>query len=55
MSNSILTNKELAKVYTMYEDYGPEKLGDFIRMIWKEAYELGYQDRLFEEHPEKGA
>lgn len=42
--NNQLTEKELFKVYLLYENYGPEKLGDFIRMIWKEAYELGYTD-----------
>lgn len=46
MTNNILTDKELNKVYTMYADYGPERLGDFIRMIWKEAYELGFNDAL---------
>lgn len=44
MSNAHLTDKELNKVYTLYENYGPDKLGDFIRMIWSEAYNLGASD-----------
>lgn len=44
MSNDILTDKELDKVYCLYENYGPENLGDFLRMVWKEAYGLGHAD-----------
>lgn len=44
MNNSTLTDKELLKVYMLYEKYGQDKLGDFIRMIWKEAYNLGHSD-----------
>ena len=44
LSNDILTDQELDKVYVLYADYGPERLGDFIRMVWKEAHELGRKD-----------
>lgn len=44
MSNAQLTDKELQKVFALYKDYGADKLGDFIRMIWKEAYALGRED-----------
>lgn len=44
MSNSVLTERELDKVYEMYGQYGPEKLGDFIRTLWQEAYGLGLSD-----------
>jgi hypothetical protein len=50
VSNSNLTDKELAKVYLLYENYGPEKLGDFIRMVWDEAYTLGYEDAVKDVH-----
>lgn len=43
MSNSTLTNKELDKVYLLYEQY-QGNLPDFIRVLWKEAYELGQKD-----------
>lgn len=44
MSNHTLTDRELDKVYKMYENYGAEHLGDFIREVWKEAYNLGKMD-----------
>ena len=44
MSNDTLTDRELDKVFALYADYGPERLGDFIRMIWSEAHELGRKD-----------
>lgn len=44
VGNNALTENELKKVFQLYENYGAEKLPDFIRMIWKEAYNLGYQD-----------
>jgi hypothetical protein len=48
MSNAILTDKELDKVYKLYENYGAEHLGDFIRMVWKEAHSLGVKDGYIE-------
>jgi hypothetical protein len=42
MSGALLTDRELDNIYTSYKNYGPERLGDFIRSIWKEAYEEAY-------------
>lgn len=44
MSGAKLSDRELDNIYASYKDYGPERLGDFIRSIWKEAYEEAYDD-----------
>lgn len=40
MSNQ-LTERELTNIFKTYENYGEAYLGDFIRAIWKEAYDEG--------------
>lgn len=42
MSNN-LTSRELDNIYKTYEQYGADHLGDFIRAIWKEAYDEGHE------------
>lgn len=44
MSGSQLTERELTNIFASYKDYGAERLGDFIRSIWKEAYEEAYDE-----------
>lgn len=44
MSGSALTDRELDNIFNSYKDYGAERLGDFIRSIWKEAYDESYED-----------
>lgn len=43
MSGSILTDRELDNIFASYGDYGPERLGDFIRSVWREAYEEAHE------------
>lgn len=40
MSDRELNDKEMQKVFLLYEDYKGDPAG-FIRMIWAEAYDLG--------------
>lgn len=42
MSGASLTDRELDNIYVSYEAFGAERLGDFIRSIWKEAYDEGH-------------
>lgn len=42
MSGAVLTEKELDNILISYENYGPEHLGDYIRSVWKEAWEEGH-------------
>lgn len=44
MSGSVLTERELENIYASYKDYGAERLGDFIRSVWREAYEEGQDE-----------
>jgi hypothetical protein len=52
MSGSNLTERELDNIYSSYASYGPERLGDFIRTIWKEAWDeahdIGYKTGVAE-------
>ena len=43
MSNDQLTNKEVDKVFLLYEKY-QGNLPEFIRVLWKDAYEYGDRD-----------
>lgn len=42
MSGSILTPRELDNILVSYGKYGEALLGDYIRSIWKEAWEEGH-------------
>lgn len=44
MNGSVLTERELDNIFASYKNYGSERLGDFIRSIWKEAYEEAYDE-----------
>jgi hypothetical protein len=44
MNNRSLTTEELDKIYALYYNYGKPRLGEFIQMIWEEAYDLGRND-----------
>lgn len=54
MSNETLTKDELEKIYRMYYNYGKHRLGDFIQMIWGEAYNLGYKDGFNDSRSQEG-
>jgi hypothetical protein len=38
-----LTSRELDNILITYGQYGADHLGDFIRAIWKEAYDEGHE------------
>jgi len=44
MSNRVLTNAEMLKIFRLYEEYGATRLTDFLQMIWGEAYDVGFED-----------
>jgi hypothetical protein len=47
MSGALLTEKELDNIKASYANYGEKHLDDYIRSIWKEAWEeahdIGYK------------
>jgi hypothetical protein len=50
MAGVNLTTKELDNIFKTYENYGAEKLSEFIQAIWFEAFaegrEQGYKQGL---------
>lgn len=42
MAGINLTTKELDNIKLTYQNYGAEKLNEFLQAIWKEAFEEGY-------------
>lgn len=51
-SGANLTERELDNIKASYEQYGAEHLDDYIRSIWKEAWEeahdIGYKTGVAE-------